>query len=152
MPNSPSKHKVRLSVEQRSELERMVRQQSIGVAKKRWANVLLLSDENQLGGARRDVDIAEELGLSLRQLSRIRKKYVDLGFEASLDRKQRFDAGTPKILVGKAEAHLVTLCCSEAPEGHERWTLQLLCDELARLEVVTSVCPETVRQALKKMI
>jgi transposase len=56
----------------------------------------------------------------------------------------------PPKLDGEAEAQLVTLCCSQAPEGRQRWTLQLLCDELARLQVVESVCPETVRQCLKK--
>jgi hypothetical protein len=45
---------------------------------------------------------------------------------------------------------LIALACSDAPEGRERWTLQLLCDELVRLQVVESVCRETVRQCLKK--
>jgi hypothetical protein len=44
----------------------------------------------------------------------------------------------------------VTLCCSSPPKGRERWTLQLLCDELARLQIVESVCRETVRSCLKK--
>jgi hypothetical protein len=56
----------------------------------------------------------------------------------------------PGKLDGVAEAHLVTLCCSPPPEGRDRWTLQLLCDELGRLKVVESVCRETVRKRLKK--
>ena len=44
----------------------------------------------------------------------------------------------------------MTLCCGTPPEGRQRWTMQLLADELCRLKVVTHVCPETVRQTLKK--
>lgn len=151
MPKSTAKHKVVLSDDQRAELEHMTRQSSIGVAKKRWATILLLADEAHPDGQRTDVEIADEVGVCVRQLERIRKKFVQNGVGATLVRVTRCDAGVPKVIDGKAEAHLVTLCCSEPPAGRDHWTLQLLCDELARLEVVTSVCPETVRQCLKKM-
>lgn len=45
MPNHVIKHQVVLTVEQGADLERMTRQSSIGVAKKRWATILLLADE-----------------------------------------------------------------------------------------------------------
>jgi hypothetical protein len=150
MPKSTAKHKVVLSDDQRAELERMTRQSSIGVAKKRWATILLLADEAHGEGQHTDEEIAAEVSISVRQLERIRKKFARGGMDQTLVRVSRCDAGVPKVLDGHAEAHLVTLCCSTPPEGRERWTLQLLCDELARLQVVTSVCPETVRQCLKK--
>ncbi len=150
MPPSNVKHQVILSTEQRTELERLTRQTSIGVAKKRWATILLLADEAHPHGQRTDEEIAAEVQLSLRQLGRIRKKFVQGGMDQTLVRATRCDAHVPKILDGPAEAHLVTLCCSEPPDGRDRWTLRLLCDELARLQVVTSVCPESVRTCLKK--
>ena len=150
MPNSPFKHKIILTDEQRAELERVVRQSSVGVARKRWAQVMLMSDEAHLEGRKLDTEISETLGISLRQLSRIRKKFVELGFEASLGRQPRKDAGESRRFDGQAEAQLVTLCCSTPPEGHDRWTLQLLCDELGRMQIVESVSRETVRQQLKK--
>jgi hypothetical protein len=128
----------------------MLRQSSIGVAKKRWATILLLADEAHPDGCRTDVEIADTVGVCVRQLERLRKKFAAGGMNATLARATRSDAGVPKVLDGQAEAHLVTLCCSQPPEGRDHWTLQLLCDELARLKVVTSVCPETVRQCLKK--
>jgi hypothetical protein len=128
----------------------MVRRTSIGVAKKRWATILLLADDAHPDGRRTDEQIALVVGVSVRQLERIRKKAALDGLDAALVRSPRSDACVPKILDGPAEAHLVTLCCSEPPDGRERWTLQLLCDELARLKVVTSVSPETVRVCLKK--
>lgn len=150
MPNPKKKYKVVLTAEQRAELERMTRQSSVGVAKKRWATILLLADEGHGDGQKTDEQISAEVGVSVRQLERLRKKYVVNGMGQTLVRATRSDAGVPKVLDGKAEAHLVTLCCSAPPDGRDHWTLQLLCDELARLQVVTRVCPETVRTCLKK--
>lgn len=150
MPNPTAKHKVVLTNEQRTNLEWMTRQSSIGVAKKRWATILLMADEAHSEGRRTDEEISAAVNVSVRQLERIRKKYVQGGLDQTLVRATRSDANVPKVLDGEAEAHLVTLCCSDPPEGRSRWTLQLLCDELARLEVVTSVSPETVRVCLKK--
>ena len=51
---------------------------------------------------------------------------------------------------GKQEVHLVAVACSSAPEGHTRWTSQLLADHVVNLELTDSICRETVRQVLKK--
>jgi transposase len=150
MSQRAPKHKVILTADQRADLERMTRQGSIGVARKRWATILLRADEDHPDGGRPDVEIAEEVGVSVRQLERIRKRFAQNGFDATLIRSTRCDAGVPKVFDGPTEARLVAICCSEAPDGRDHWTLQMLCDELARLKVVTSVCPETVRQCLKK--
>jgi hypothetical protein len=150
MPKSIAKHQILLSEEQRAELERITRQSSVGVAKRRWATILLLADEAHPDGRHTDEQIAVEVQLSIRQLERIRKKFVRDGYGATLVRATRSDAGVPKVLDGAAEARLVTLCCSDPPDGRDHWTLQLLCDELARLKVITHVCPETVRTCLKK--
>jgi transposase len=147
MPDTSRKVKVFLSAEERATLEAVCRSQSVGAAKKRRARILLLSDENDVEGGLTDQQIAPRVGLSERQVVRIRQRFVREG-DQTLERKPR-----PPVagkLDGKAEAHLVVLCCSSPPTGRERWTLQLLCDELARLKLVESVCPETVRKLLKK--
>ena len=150
MSDRAPKHKVVLTTDQREDLERMTRQSTIGVTTKRSATIHLRADADHPDGGCTDVQIAAELSVSVRQLERIRKRFALQGLDAALERSTRRDAGVPKVIDGPAEAHLVTLCCSEPPAGRDHWTLQLLCDELARLEVVTSVCPETVRQCLKK--
>jgi len=146
----PEKLKVELSASARAELEVVVRQSSAGVAKVRWARVLLMSDEAHPEGRRCDWEIAEAVGLSERQIVRIRQKFVREGAPATLERSTRCDAGSQRALDGKAEAHLVTLCCSSPPEGRDRWTLDLLVDQMCRLQVVPSVSRETVRKSLKK--
>jgi hypothetical protein len=55
-----------------------------------------------------------------------------------------------RCLDGEAEAHLVALTCSEAPEGHAGWTLRLLRDQMIELAYVESVSHETIRTVLKK--
>ena len=151
MAHPPTKHKVTLTDEQHADLRRITRQTSVGVATKRWATILLLANDAHPDGRQTDEQIADHVGLSIRHLQRVRKRFATHGLDASLVRATRSDAGVPKVLDGPAEAHLVTLCCSSPPEGRDHWTLQLLCDELVRLQVVTHVCPETVRACLKKM-
>lgn len=150
MVQSNVKIEVVLDDEQRAHLEAIVRSGKLSARRVRQARVLLLADEDRREGHRPDWYIAERVGISLRQICRIRQKFAREGLEPTLSRKSRSDAGTPKTLDGEAEARLVTLCCSEPPQGQQRWTLQLLVDEMCRLKVVGSVCRETVRKTLKK--
>jgi transposase len=147
MPDTSKKIRVCLSGEQRATLEAICRSHSVGAAKQRRARILLMADENHPEGGFTDKQIAEKVGLCERQVVRLRQRYVREG-DKTLDRRPR--PPVPGKLDGKAEAHLVTLCCSKPPEGRDHWTLQLLCDEMARLKLVESVCRETVRKTLKK--
>lgn len=146
----PEKHKVKLPAATRQELESVTRQSSASVSKVRRARILLMADEAHPEGRRCDWEIAEAVGISERQVVRIRQKFVREGVEGTLIRSTRSDAGSQKALDGKAEAHLVRLACSTPPDGRNRWTLELLVDELCRLQVVQSICRETVRKTLKK--
>jgi len=147
MPDLSKKLTVHLSSEYRADLEAICRRQSVAAAKVCRARILLMSDADHPDGRRRDWEIAEVVGVSERQVVRIRQQFVREG-ETVLDRKPR--PGVPGKIDGPAEAKLITLCCGTPPDGRDRWTLQLLCDELVRLQVLPSVCPETVRKCLKK--
>lgn len=145
------KLRVHLSRKQREDLEAICRQQRTPASKLRRARILLLADEGHPAGHRPDAEIAEAVGLCKRQVVRIRHKFVREGVAPTLARKQRATPPRTPKFDGKAEAKLVAVCCSTPPEGHQRWTLSLLVDELCRLQVVASVCPETVRKCLKKI-
>ncbi|MCC9658900.1 helix-turn-helix domain-containing protein, partial [Rhodopirellula halodulae] len=102
-----------------------------------------------------DSNIAELVGLSSRQVVRIRQRFVrereDIcSVEEACERKPRPEAPHRRRLDGLGEAQLAVIACSEPPEGRGAWTLQLICDELQRLKIVDSISPETVRQYLKK--
>jgi hypothetical protein len=150
MPDLSKKFRVLLTPEMRSQFEAIVRKKSLGAARIRRATVLLRADEAHPDGGWHDWEIAEEVGLCERQIVRIRQKFVKSGPQSALVRAVRSDAGVRRTLDGAAEARLVTIACSEPPEGRDHWTLQMLCDELRRLKIVKSICCETLRQVLKK--
>ena len=150
MPQEVRKWVVELSDQQRTGLQKLARSQSASALQVKRARVLLLSDSIHPAGNRTDEQIAEMLEITRRQVQRIRTQFAQQGLEATIRRKIRSDEGVPRVFDGEAEAKLVTLCCSDPPDGHQTWTLQLLVDELTRLKVVSKVCRETVRRTLKK--
>jgi transposase len=95
-------------------------------------------------------EIATAYDISTKKVEFVRKRFVEEGLEAALSRKPVTNAHRRKI-TGEEEAHLIVLCCSQAPEGHDTWTLRMLADKMVELALVESVSHETVRQTLKKM-
>jgi hypothetical protein len=144
------KYKVSLTTEERSELSALVSKGKGNVRRIRRAQMLLLADENQADGAWKDAEIAKALNAHSRTVERTREKCVIEGVEAALNHT-RPKKSRPKILDGAAEARLSQIACTEAPDGHERWTLQMLVDKLIELEIVETISRETVRTRLKKM-
>lgn len=142
-------HYVTLTADQRTHLKALL---SAGTAPARVqtrARVLLKADVGVPGKRHTDGAIAEMLEVTPRLVARTRAHCATRGFEAALWCPQR-RVHPPRRLDGAAEAHLITLACSAPPPGHARWTLRLLAGELVRLDIVDGICPETVRQALKK--
>ena len=95
-------------------------------------------------------DIAQAYDVSTKKVEFVRKRFVEEGLEAALSRKPVTTMHRRKI-TGEEEAHLIALCCSQAPEGQDRWTLRMLADKMVELDIVDSISHETVRQTLKKM-
>ena len=92
----------------------------------------------------------DALGCSPRTVSRVRQEFVTRGLEAAVARRLQ-PARPDKVKIkGDVEQRLVTLACSDPPEGRCHWTLRLLGDELVTLGLVERISTETVRQALKK--
>lgn len=147
---APNQYPVQLTPEQRQNLEDITRNGYASAKKIRHAQVLLLSDRNCPGGHRIDSDIAATLGMHINTVARVRKAFVTQGEQPALERKLRETPPVPPKVDGRVEAHLVAICCSPPPEGRARWTLKLLTNELTGRKIVTSVCVETVRRALKK--
>ena len=113
------------------------------------ARVLLPADQGANGPGWPDERIAAALHVHRATVERVRERLVTEGLGAAL-RPRRPTGPRRRKLDGAGEAHLVALACSEPPVGRARWTLRLLAGELVELEVVDTIAPETVRQALKK--
>jgi len=146
----PNLYPVGLTDEQRDRLTDLTRNGQAPVKKVRHARVLLLSDGNRTGGRLTRDQIAGQLDMHVNTVDRIRKRFVTEGEAPALNRKPRATPAVPPKIDGRVEAHLVAICCGRAPEGRTYWTLRMLADELKERKLVTSVCAETVRKALKK--
>lgn len=145
----PKRYRVTLTDEERAALKKLVSVGKAAARKITHARILLLADERSSGGGKTDVDIADALQVGLITVGRVRRRLVEQGLEAALNRQPQRNRRAKK-LDGNAEAFLVATACSEAPEGRSSWTLKLLADRLVECEYVDSISPETVRQALKK--
>ena len=114
------------------------------------ARILLKADEGELGPAYADKEIKEAVEVSVSTIERTRKTFLLEGLEAALTPKKRSKPSRPQKFDGEKEAHLIALACSEAPEGHARWTLRLLAEKMVELNHFSTVSHETIRRTLKK--
>ena len=105
--------------------------------------VLLRADRGETDG-----EIAAELGIATGTVANTRRRFATEGLDAALTERPR--RGVPAKLDGKAEAMVIALACSKAPDGRARWTAKMLASRLVELEVVESISDDTVLRVLKK--
>jgi len=143
------KYIVKLTQEERENLQCILKIGKRAAATRCHAQILLNADEEEDGPCLDNESNSKASNASLRTINRVRKKFVEEGLEASLDRKQ-FSEKRPTKLEGRGEAHLIALCCGKPPEGRVRWTLSLLKDKLIELEIVESISRSTVSRTMDK--
>ena len=136
---------VNLTRDEREVLTRLVKNQRVSGFKRQRAQILLKADDDLT-----DQEIADELEVGLVTVERVRKRCIERGVEACLERKPQENPSRPRKLDGAAEAQLVRLACSSPPAGRSRWTLSLLADGLIELKVFDTVSKSTVQRGLKK--
>ena len=141
------KYIVSLTPEERLELEQLIKAGKAAARRLAHARVLLLADRDE----RPDDEIVTALGVSLRTVERVRKRFVTEGFDAAVDHRPQPPRPDKIKIRGDLEQKLIELACADPPEGRCRWTLRLLADEMVVLGLVNAVSTETVRQALKKV-
>jgi len=149
MYRAVEKYVVRLTAEERAELEALIGPSRISAEKQLRARLLLKADEGEFGPAWLDQQLIEAFGVSRSKIMRLRRQFVQEGFQAVLVRRTSTQPRHRK-LNGEQEARLIAVACSAPPSGRARWTLQLLADKLVELQVVDSISPDCVRKTLKK--
>ena len=137
------KYAVRLTLEERNRLDRLVRAGKSSARITARARILLKTDEGWTAPR-----VAQALDVAEATVLRIKRRFTEDGLDGVL--KDRVQAHRYRKLDDRGEAHLIALACSDAPEGHERWNLRLLADRMVELGVVESLSHETVRLHLKK--
>lgn len=144
------RYRVTLTDAERSELEALTRRGKTQARRFIHARALLLCDAGPDGPAWSVSDVAEALGVTSRTIEHLKKRFVLEGLEAALARKPREKPPREVIFDGEFEAKLIALACSQAPEGHQRWTVRLLADKAVELDFTPSVSHMTVQRILKK--
>jgi len=142
------KYIVRLTAEERKELESLVKKGRAQAYRIKHANILLAVDAN--GPNWPDHQAAKAYKCHQNTVVNVRQRFVEQGFEAALERKKQQYPSRKRIIDGESEARLLSIACSKPPEGCAKWTMEMLADELIALKVVDSVSGQTVWRTLKK--
>ena len=142
------KYIVRLSVEERSTLEEVVKKFKGSPQKILRAQVMLKADAT--GSNWIDQKIAESFDCTRQTVENIRERLVTQGFEIALNGKKPSNPPRAKILSGEQEAKLIAMRLGSPPAGYGSWTLKLLANQMIELSVVDTISHETIRKTLKK--
>ena len=146
------KYVVTLSAEERERLEAMVRAGKSSAQLLTRARILLKADVSEAGEGWSDSAIAAALNTSINNVARTRQQLVEEGFEATLKRKVNPNSARPRIFDGAAEAKLIALTLSPAPDGFARWSLRLLEEKVVELNIVERASDNTIARTLKKTV
>jgi hypothetical protein len=144
------KYHVTLTAEERMRLQTLIATRSAKSIQVKRAYCLLAADAN---GEKcwTDAQICETYQVGRCTIERLRRRFVEAGFDVALQGKKR-EVFKEKLFDGKVEAHVVALRCSAPPAGRSSWTLHLLADKMVELEYVDAISHESVRQLLKKTL
>ena len=141
------RYKVTLTNEERNELQKLIQKGGKGYRIKH-AQILLKLDEIPENKGWTHERINAAYGATRATIAGIAKRFVFEGLESALGRKQQ--ENRHRKVTGEVEARMIAIACSQAPEGRSRWTMQMIADELMRLEVVEYITDSTVCEVLKK--
>ena len=144
------RYRVTLTQQERKELEALTRRGKTHARKFIHARALLLCDAGDDGPAWNVADVAKALGVTSRTIEHLKRRFVEDGLEAALERKPREKPPREVTFDGAFEARLIAMACSDVPKGHQRWTVRLLADKVVELNIAPSVSHMTVQRVLKK--
>ena len=141
------RYKFELTEEERQTVKELIQKGGKGYRIRHAQILLKLEDtpENTEWGYNR---IREAYGASHATIAGVAKRFVFEGLEAALGRKKQ--ENYHRKVTGEIEARICAIACSEPPEGRSRWTMQMIADELIRLEVVEYITDSTVCEVMKK--
>jgi hypothetical protein len=142
------KYVVRLTDQERDELQSVIKKLKGTGQKVRRAQILLKADAD--GPNWTDERIAEAFSCRTRTVERLRQRLVERGFEETLHRVERKQPPAEKLLTGEQEARIIATRLGQPPKGYSNWSLRLLARKVVELSIVDSVSYETIRRTLKK--
>jgi len=144
---------VTLTQDERNELNHILSKGQHSSQTYRRSYILLNKDEGEFsdGILVTNEELTKVLHIHMRTIDRVKKKFVEEGFEACLSRKKPSRIYERKI-DGDVEAHLISIACSEPPKGMAKWSLRLLADKMVEFQYIDEISHESVRRVLKKRV
>lgn len=140
-----------LSAEQRAELMAFAKNGVHNAHLITRAKTILALDRTDKKDHLRIGRISEQVGLSRKAVYDIHAAFIaSESVTAFLQRKKRKTPPVPAKITGEVEAHIITLACSEPPQGYARWTLKLLASKIVELSIVDELSAKSVERVLKK--
>ena len=137
------KHTIQFSRTELSQIQAIIHRGKHNTRVVTRARILLLTSQ----GEGKD-GIAVQLGIGRSTVQRTRDHYRAGGLNRAL-----YDAprpGQPPKLDDNAEAHLVAIAFSDAPEGRDHWTLELLQERMIADKKVKTISTVAIWKHLKK--
>ena len=146
----PRTYIIKLSNDERATLQKTIHNKKTCKTVLKRCQILLELDEEQ-GTGLTHAQLAHSYAVCPATITNIVQSYVKNGIKDIIryNISPNSSAALRKV-DGRAEAHIIQMACSPAPEGHSRWTIRLL-EEKARIELDIPVGREAIRQTLKKM-
>ena len=144
------RYRIDLTQEEVKELKAIISKGSHSSHTFRAAYILMNCDQGEYSEKITNEQISKVLKVGMRTIDRVKRRFIEGGLEAALERRESSRVFDVKI-DGDVEAKLVKICCSEPPPGFAKWSLRLLADQMVELKYVDSISHVTVRSVLKKM-
>jgi len=141
------RYNVKLTQDERKSLETLVQRGGKGYRIKR-AQILLKLDKTSENKEWTYDRIQDAYGARHSTIAALAKRFVYEGVEASLT--MRGHNNHRRKVTGNVEAQICVIACSNPPEGKSSWTMQMIADELIRLEVVEYITDTTICEVMKK--
>lgn len=145
----PKKNPVQLSDANVKYLKGIIKKKDTNQTTANRCRILLALDENH-PPAMTYVQCVDAYAVSRATIATLVKSFSEGGIKAALARKRSINSDQARRKVdGRTEARIIEIACGPAPEGHSRWTIRLLEDEM-KIVLDEPISREAIRRTLKK--
>lgn len=146
----PIKYKIELTIEERDELERLVKKQSTAQNIAKRARIILMANEYK----NKNTEIAQVLGIVVQDVTKWTKRWVQSDIKEIEERlKDRARSGRPSRITAEQWCNIMALAC-ETPESYgvpiTHWSHSTLTNEILKQGIVDKISMSHVGDFLKK--
>ncbi len=146
----PKMNHIQLSDADVKRLKSIIKNKDTNQTAANRCRVLLALDESHLPAMSYE-QCASTYGVSRATIATVVKAFAGGGIDSVLARKRSVNSDQARRKVdGRMEARIIEIACGPAPEGHSRWTIRLL-EEQMKVILDEPISREAIRRTLKKM-